>query len=490
MSTSSKSKHIRLVAETQLRPGALKLPALLMQAISHIAPAVGLVLSIQYITSLAGVASPFAYAVAVLIVFTLGFSLTQLAKHLPSASGYYTYISHTVHPRAGFLTAWLYLLYDPTATAINIAFMGYFFEKTMQAQFHIWCPWWLFVIVVTLLLTVIVYRGITPSAEAVIFLGGAEIAIVLALSIFGLLHPGPGGINLAPYLPSRAPSMRGLYLGVVFSIFSVTGYDGIVPLAEESENPRANLPRAIMGSIVCTGAFYLFCSWAVLVGWGTHDIGGFVRSAENPCFVLARRLWGKGWILILIAVLNSILAVAIASTNAATRVFFALGRAGVLPRSLSRVHPRYLTPANAIWLQTILTLAVGLGLGFWIGPDQEFYFMGVAITLGLVLIYGISNWGVYRFYRGERRGEFRVWPHVICPLFSTAALIWVGVASIVPLPDAPLRYAPVLVGVWIIAGLMLLWFMHRQGKEGWLLKAGEAAHEKPATAAETPRRSI
>src|ERR1700712_3261150 len=121
MSTKPGRTHTSLVAETQLRPGALKLPALMMQAISHIAPAVGLVLTIQYITSIAGVASPFAYAVAVLIVVTLGISLTQLAKHLPSAAGYYTYIGRTVHPRAGFLTAWLYLLYDPTSTAINLA---------------------------------------------------------------------------------------------------------------------------------------------------------------------------------------------------------------------------------------------------------------------------------------------------------------------------------------------------------------------------------
>jgi amino acid transporter len=188
MSTTSRRSHTSLVAETQLRPGALKLPALLMQAISHIAPAVGLVLTIQYITSIAGIAAPFAYAVAVLIVVTLGISLTQLAKHLPSAGGYYTYIGRTVHPRAGFLTAWLYLLYDPTATALNLAFMGYFFEKTMQTQFHIWCPWWLFLIAATLSLTMIVYRGITPSTKAVVFLGGAEIAIVVALSVLGFLH--------------------------------------------------------------------------------------------------------------------------------------------------------------------------------------------------------------------------------------------------------------------------------------------------------------
>lgn len=478
LATESSQSETRL-CESGLRPAALKFPAILMQAVSHIAPAVGLVLTIQFIASIAGVAAPLAYALAVLIVVTLGISLSQLAKHLPSAGGYYTYISRTVHPRAGFLTAWLYLLYDPTATAINIVFMGYFFEKTMQSQFHIWCPWWLFTIVTTLLLTVVVYRGIAPSTRAVVILGGAEILIVVALSAFGVLHPGRGGVNLTPYIPTHAPSLRGLCLGVVFSIFSVTGFDGVVPLAEESENPRKNLPRAIMASIFCTGVFYLFCSWAVLVGWGTSDIASFIQSSENPCFVLARRYWGGAWVLLLVAVLNSVLAVSIACTNAATRVFFALGRSGALPRALSRVHPRFQTPANAIWLQTVVTLVVGLGMGFWIGPDQEFYFMGLVITLGLVLIYSVSNWGVFRFYRGEKRGEFQIWPHVVCPLFSTGVLICVGVASIVPLPEGPLRYAPVLIMGWIVAGLILLWLMRRHGKEYWLLKAGEVAQEGP-----------
>ncbi|HWB98505.1 MAG TPA: APC family permease, partial [Bryobacteraceae bacterium] len=455
-------------SEIRLRAGALKFPAILMQAISHIAPAIGLVLTIQFITSIAGITAPLAYALAVVIVWMLGVSLAQLAKHLPSAGGYYTYISRTIHPRAGFLTAWLYLLYDPAGTAINIAFMGFFFERTMQAQFHVRFPWWLFVIVSTVLLTIVAYRGIAPSAAAVVFLGSAEILIVIGLSVSGVLHPGAGGINFKPYLLSSSPGVRGLCLGVVFSIFSVSGFDGVVPLAEESENPRKNIPRAILASILCTGVFYLFCSWAVLVGWGTNDITGFVNSRENACFVLARRFWGSGWILLLVAVLNSVFAVSIACTNAATRVFFALGRSGVFPRALGRVHPQHRTPANAIWLQTALTLAVGLGLGFWIGPDQEFYFMGLVITLGLVLIYGVSNWGVFRFYRGEKRSEFRLWPHFICPLLSTVALVVVGWESVAPLPEAPLRYAPLLIVVWIAAGLLLLWIMRRSGKEEWL----------------------
>jgi amino acid transporter len=476
--TAKRPDH--LAGATELRAGALKFPAVLMQGITHIAPAVGLVLSIQFVTSTAGITAPLAYAVAVLIMLMLGVSLSQLARHIPSAGGYYTYIARTIHPRAGLLTAWLYLLYDPAATAINIAFMGLFFERTMRAGYGLWCPWWLFFLVSTAVLTFFVYRGIALSTELMIVLGAAEILIVATLSVFGLIHPGSGGINLESYTPTRAPTMAGLALGVIFSIFSVNGFDAVIPLAEESENPRRTQPRAIMAAILCTGAFYLFCSWAVLIGWGTHEVSGFSHSIENPCFVLARKYWGKAWILIFVAVLNSIFAVSIASTNAATRVFFAMGRSGVLPHALGRVHPRHLTPTNAIWLQTFLTLTVGLGLGFSIGPDQEFFFMGVAMTLGLVLIYGISNFGVYRFFRNQMRAEFRVWPHVICPLFSTAALVAVGVEAVNPLPPAPLRYAPLLVLVWLLAGFAFVWLMSRTGREGWLEKAGLIPAERAA----------
>lgn len=460
------------LAATELRAGALKFPAVLMQGITHIAPAVGLVLSIQFVTSTAGITAPLAYAVAVLIMLTSGVSLSQLARHIPSAGGYYTYIARTIHPRAGLLTAWLYLLYDPAATAINIAFMGLFFERTMRAEYGLWCPWWVFFLASTAVLTFFVYRGIALSTHLMVALGAAEILIVAALSLFGLIHPGRGGINLDSYVPSRAPTLAGLALGIVFSIFSVNGFDAVIPLAEESENPRWTQPRAIMAAILCTGVFYLFCSWAVLTGWGTKDVAGFSHSTENPCFVLARKYWGKAWILIFVAVLNSIFAVSIASTNAATRVFFAMGRSGVLPHTLGRVHPRFLTPINAIWFQTFLTLAVGLGLGFWIGPDQEFFFMGVAMTLGLVLIYAISNFGVYRFFRNELRREFRIWPHIVCPLFSTAALIAVGAEAVNPLPPAPLRYAPVLVLAWLLVGILFVWIMSRTGHEGWLETAG------------------
>src|SRR5215212_1966361 len=392
-----------------LRRGALGLPAAVMQGVSHIAPAVGMVLTLQFITSLAGVTAPLAYALAFVIVLTLGISLTQLAKHLPSAGGYYTYVSRTVHPRAGFLTAWLFFLYDPTGAAINLAFMGFFFEGTMKSEYGLNFPWWLFFVIGGAFISLLVYRGIEISARTMVVLASLELALVVALALTGLLSPGNAGINLSSYNPAESKDLSGLYLGVVFSIFAFTGFESVAPLAEETENPRHNLPRAIIIAILIMGAFYIFTSWALLVGWGTNNLNAFANTAENPVFLLAHRLWGAAWIIVFLAVINSILAVSIATTNAATRVFFAMGRSGVLPEWLSRVHPVHRTPSNAILLQTFITFALGLGLA--LGPDQEFFLMGVAITLGLIFVYSMGNVGVFRFYRAEQPAEFNVLLH-------------------------------------------------------------------------------
>ena len=139
-----------------------------------------------------------------------------------------------------------------------------------------------------------------------------------------------------------------------------------------------------------------------------------------------------------------------------------------MPGGLAKVHPRYKTPANAIWFQTFLTLAIGLGLGFWIGPDQEFYLMGVAVTLGLVFVYSAGNLGVYRFYRTEQRSEFNPLLHLVFPLLSNVALIWVGYKSIVPLPPSPVMFAPLLVGIWLLLGIGVLLALTRSRTAGWM----------------------
>jgi amino acid transporter len=347
---------------------------------------------------------------------------------------------------------------------------------------HINCPWYVTYVILTLLITLLIYRGIEISATFVMWLTIVEVVIMMALAIAGLMHPGDGRVHLQDFVPVHAFGKKGFYLAIVFSIFTFTGFEAIAPLAEETRNPRRLLPRAVLLSITLMGFFFVFTTLAILTGWGTSHIDTFAVSAENPVIMLAKRLWGGAWIFVMVAVINSILGAAIAGTNAAVRVFYAMGRARSLPAALEYIHPRFRTPVNAIALQTFITLTLGIAIGFWIGPDQEYYFLGVTATLVLIFIYSAGNIGVYFLYRRQRPAEFNPVLHFVFPVLSTLSLMWVAYHSVVPLPDAPLRYAPILVGGWLIAGVVLLLTVRRASNMPLLPLADVDSH--PAEAAE------
>jgi amino acid transporter len=467
-----------------LRANALSFSSVVTQGITHIAPAMGLVVAVQFVTTMAGIASPLAYGIAFLIVMMLGVCLVQLALHLPSAGGYYTYVCRSLNPKAGFLTGWMFFIYDPLTAAVNLAYLGYLVQTTLRVEAHINLPWYVVYVVFALLITVLIYRGIEISAAFVMWLTIVEMVIMIALAVAGLLHPGDGRLQMRDFISLHDFDHKGLYLAIVFSIFTFTGFEAIAPLAEETANPRRTIPRAILVSITLMGAFFVFTSVAIITGWGNSHIDSFAHSAENPVILLAKRLWGRAWIFVLIAVINSILGAAISGTNAAVRVFFAMGRAGSLPAALDAIHPRFKTPVNAILLQTIITLTLGIAIGFWIGPDQEYYFLGVLMTLVLIFIYSAGNIGVFFLYRRERPAEFSPLLHFVFPLLSTLSLVWVAYKSTVPLPDAPLRYAPILVGTWLVAGVLVLWMVPRASNMPLLPL--EAVAVNPAEVPEMP----
>src|SRR5262249_45527498 len=147
------------------------------------------------------------------------------------------------------------------------------------------------------------------------------------------------------------------------------------------------------------------------------------------------------------------LAVSVATTLVSTRMWYAMSRSGSLPAVLAVVHPVHKTPVNAVYLQALVTLIVGLGVGFLIGPEREVEFMGLVLTLAVVLIYSAANLGVFLYSSRERRGEFRPVLHGVFPTLATAAVIWVGYKSVVPLPPPPLTYAPWVVALWLGIGV-------------------------------------
>jgi amino acid transporter len=449
-----------------------------MQAVGHIGPAAGTLTSLAFITTLAGLATPTTYIIGGAVIMLVALALMQLARKIHGAGGYFTYVSRTVGPRAGFMTAWLYFLYDPLVTGALFSWGGAVIEAAMEARWGWGIPWWAFTIFGIGLIGFLSWRGIQVSARVLVFAGIAEIVIFVALALSGVLDPGPGGVTLSPFNPGEAPDFNALYLGVVFTILTFTGFESVAPLAEETRNPRRTLPIAIIVSVSILIAYHAFTSWGLMVGWGVNDIAAFSGSAQ-PVFDLSERLWGDLWFLALLALLNSLIAVTMATHNAATRVFFAMGRVGVLPRGLAKLHPTRRTPVNAILLQTAISTITAFVLGgLIVGAEENFYFVGVLLTLGLIVVYGMGNLGVFRLYWGRFRGEFNPLLHLIIPVLGTGALIWVGYKSIESLnitdPQVYLDWTPIVTAGWFLIGLALLAIFRLRGHEGWLLRASEA----------------
>ena len=162
-----------------------------MQNITAIAPAITAFFFTATIVGFTGAISPFAYFLGFLVVLALGMCLVQLAKLFPSAGGYFTYVSRTLGPRAGFLTGWAYTLYSPIIAGPILAFFGYILQGELQANYGINFPWWVFSLVAIPVIAVLGFYGIKLSVRAIVILGGLEFLIVLALGLSGSSTPVP-----------------------------------------------------------------------------------------------------------------------------------------------------------------------------------------------------------------------------------------------------------------------------------------------------------
>lgn len=464
--------------------GALGTFSVTMQSVSFVGPAFAVLLLFQVIAAYSGVSVGFTFLIAGAIIVMMALSLGTLAARLPSAGGYVTYVTRALGGPAGFLINWIFIVYIAIAPGFIVAYAGHVLEQALQSQYGVHIPWWAILVIVIALVTVLVVFGVRLSARAMIALGIAEAGLVLVLAVWGLARPGPGGFSLAPLSPGSAPSFHGIYLGVIFSLLAFAGWEGAVPLAEESRHPTRSVPNALVIAVVVIVALFVFASWGLMVGWGTRALPSLLGSQQAPPLVLAHRYWRGAWVLMLVALLNSVVCATIASFNAVTRMWYAAARSGLGPVRLAHLHPRYRTPVYAIAVQGVLALGIGLGFGLWLGPLDAFLTLSLLTTLALVAVYVAGNAAVIVFHtrRGEGLKPFR---HVIFPLLTSAAVVWVGYKSLSPLPPSPVRWGAVAAGAWLVLGVIVMAASDRERRRRWASDARLAVYERPVPAAGT-----
>jgi amino acid transporter len=470
--------------KTDLEPDAIGLLGATMQAVTHIAPAIAGFFFTAFIVSLAGITAPLAYFIGFVIVLMLGSTLAQLAKHMPSAGGYYTYVSRAVHPRAGFLVSWMYILYSPLVGGPLAGFFGFIVAGQLQENYGISVPWlwWVSVLVFAPLTAFLQWEGIKLSTRFMVITGGLEMLLVMSLAIFGFLVPPAGtGISLEVFNPANIPSAPDgffagtFFLAVVFTVQGLTGWEASAPLAEETKDPKRNVPLSVMLSIAGIGTFLVIVFWGVITGFG-NDAEAVATSPVLPALALAHRVWGDLDFILLFAFLNSVAAVCIACANVGTRMWYSMARSGSFPKALAVVHPVHKTPTNAILLQMVLNIGAGLVGGIIWGADISFFLLvGLVLVLAVTVAYLMANLAVFLFYWREKRDEFNWILHLVFPVVSSAVLIFAVYKSF---PAAsPFDLAPFIDGGWFVIGVLILIVLRVRGNETWLTKAGASIGE-------------
>ena len=474
---------------TGLVAGALGTREVVFQAISHLGPAIGVIVVAPVIASLVGASMPLMMLLAMGAVLLTGACVAMLAAKLPSAGGYYSYVSHGLGRRPGFVTAWAYFLYDPLIPTLLILITSGILEPAIAEGLGIDIPWWAIALVLLVLVYGATVRGVRISATLTLVLGAIECLIMIGFAVALLVQTGSAAFDLTPFAwpDTSSAGLQPVFLAFAFGVLLFTGFESAAPLAEETANPRRSIPRTIIVSILVVGLVWVLSGYAVTVSWDGDPFA--MGAGDNPFFVLADGLSGWAWIVLALALLNSALAGALAGQNAGARVLFALGRAGLLPAALGRVHPRFRTPVLALTVIFAVNVAASLGLGAWLGPVGAFSFIGLFVTLGVIVLYVMGNLAVIRLYLTRFRSEFSWVKHVLVPVVASAILVVGLYFSVWPWPAWPFDLAVILVAAWLVIGVVLAFVLNRNRADA-LERAAELLFESDEDDATPPTPAL
>jgi amino acid transporter len=484
------------MTDTGLRRDAVGLREVLFQSITDMAPGAAIAASIPAGVAFAGGALPLAVVFALVASLFTAWTISQLAKEIPAAGSLATYAARGIHPGAGFLVAWAYVLVGWLVAPLVLLQLGFTTAATMNTEFgwnaNLWWPW---SILGMLIVFAVGIFGIRASARLGTILGIFEIAVFLIMGVLLVIHAG-GHNTLSVFGTRYTPAgqyhgLSGVIAGSVFTTLAFLGFESAAPLAEEARNPRRTVQLAVLLSTLLIGALYVFTTYAIDVGFGPGKFASFTTGTGAASWEgVARALYGLFWVLVFFAIINSTLANSNAGVNVASRTVFAMGRVRAFPPALARVSERHRSPVLAIATGTVVSIAVMLGLGFGYDPATAFGMIGTILVILLVGIYLVMNVACIGYFARQKQG-FSLISHLIVPVLGILAFIpaWLagagikapGLSFITPL-KAPYSYMGPAAAIWMVVGICYLAYLYLRDRQRVQDVALVHLDEEPAVA--------
>ena len=344
----------------------------------------------------AGPSVTIGFIVAAIGCALAGLCYAELSSSIPISGSAYTYTYATMGELLAWIIGWdLILEYAVGAATVGIAWSEYLNNLLVNVLHTSPIPYSLshspfqhftdpvtgvvsngminlpafFIVAVISLLLI---KGTQESAFVNGIIVVVKVSIVIMIIVFGWNFINP--VNHTPYIPqdSSFTDDQGIahHYGGIMGIlgaagtvfFAFIGFDAVSTAAQETKNPKRDMPIGILGSLaICTVLYILFAH--VLTGIATVEDFRTGGKEASVAFAIGKYMVGYQWLaqFVTVAILAGFSSVILVMLLGQSRVFYAMGKDGLLPKSFGDLHPKYKTPYKA---NLAILVIVGLFAAF------------------------------------------------------------------------------------------------------------------------------
>ncbi|HQV39443.1 MAG: amino acid permease [Flavobacteriales bacterium] len=287
-----------------------------------------------------------------------GLCYAEFASIIPIAGSAYTYSFATMGRIWAWVIGWdLVLEYAVGAAMVAISWSQYLNKLLAMHGMHIpehlmagpfeggWFN--LPAVIIVALMSLLLARGTRESAGVNAIIVVLKVAVVLVFIFFGWSYINPA--NLTPFIPPNNGvwgefGWSGVLRGAGIIFFAYIGFDAVSTAAQETKNPKRNMPIGILGSLAICAVLYVLFGHVMTglanyteFGSGTDSLAPVATAIKHTPYVWLQQA-------VIIAILAGYSSVILVMLMGQSRVFYSMSHDGLLPKVFSDVHPKYRTP--------------------------------------------------------------------------------------------------------------------------------------------------
>ncbi|MGA9700781.1 APC family permease [Pseudomonas sp.] len=385
---------------------------------------------------------PAAYLAALVAMFFTAMSYGRMASAFPVAGSAYSYVRKAISPKLGFIAGWVVLLdylFLPMAIwLIGAAYLNSAFPSV---------PQWVWVLAFIGITSAINIVGLKLANGINALLMLVQFLVLIAFVALCIHYIGGDASKplwtVAPFFNGQM-QMPLIMSGAAIACYSFLGFDAVSTLTEETRDPRRTIPRAIMLITLIGGLIFVGVSYFVQIAHPSFEFA----NVDSAAYEIARNIGGDLFVSIfLIGLIVGQFASGLSAQASGSRLLFAMGRDGVLPKSFfGTLHARFGTPVNSILLCAAVAL---LALKLDVTTSTSF------INFGAFLAFSLVNLSViFHYWLGaQQRGVRELMLFLVFPAIGLLADLWLMVS---------LDHLAIYLGlVWLAIGLVYLGFLTR-----------------------------